>query len=192
MILGRELHGWQDRVLPDRLSRDLIGRHAGIGVDALSRFRSYAAEPGRGAQRVHGRGIGSPMVQAADDAEAVAIRLQRLEHGLELEAATCRVRGPLAHDRAVWNIDETQAGARSGVLGESRRHGIQQRERERCACSAKEGPSGKMLLGDDHRQDSPLLAATAHARGVCSPVTSREPLNHSTAPDYRGSGSPFQ
>ena len=56
---------------------DLIGGHARIGVDALSRFGAHAAQPGGGAEGVHGGGVGGAMAEAADDVQVVAKGFER-------------------------------------------------------------------------------------------------------------------
>ena len=96
MILGRQLHRRQQRVLADRLRRDLVGGDAGVGVDALRRLRAHAAQPGRRAQRMDGGGVGGPVAEPADDVQLVADGFERLEDRRELEAGAFGRRRPLA------------------------------------------------------------------------------------------------
>ncbi len=67
---------------PMALRGDLVGRDAREGVHALRGLRPNAAQPRRRAQRVNGGRVGRPVMQAADDAEALAERLERALIGL--------------------------------------------------------------------------------------------------------------
>ena len=66
------------------------------------------------------------MTESADDVQAVAERLERLEDRRELEAGALGGGRPLVHDRAVRHVDEAEAGrgACAAVCASSVRAGI--------------------------------------------------------------------
>ena len=79
LILRRELDRRQQGVLTNSLRRNLIGGHAGEGIETLSRFRADPAQPCRRTQRVHCGGIRSAMPETAHDIQTIPEGLERLQ-----------------------------------------------------------------------------------------------------------------
>ncbi len=150
VVFRGELHRRQQRVLADDAGCDLIGRDTGVRIDALRWLRPNAREPRRGGKRVHRSRIGGAVVQAAHDAQPVAVRLERAIDVLEREALPGRVRGEAAHDHAVRHVDETETRGLGRSRGERRRHRVEQRQRHGRTQTLQEGAARKLFLADEH------------------------------------------
>jgi hypothetical protein len=78
------------------------------------------------------------VAQAADDRHLRTQFLQRIEDHAHLEIAAGRLRAPVVSHGAVRNVNETHAQrSRGGLCLRSRHHGVEKRQRNGGACTAK-------------------------------------------------------
>src|SRR5215472_4270741 len=128
MIFGSQFERRQRRLLPDMQRGDLVRGDTRVGAGSLCGLRADAAQPGCWAERVYGGRISGFMAQARDDIEPAAEWFEWFEDTSELEIRAFFLRSPLIHDRAVRNVNESQAGQGIGSgagLGRERgNHGI--------------------------------------------------------------------
>jgi hypothetical protein len=78
---------------------------------------------------MHGGRIRGAVVQAADDAELIPIRLERAVDVFEGKAFARRVGREPAHHHAVRYVDESEARLGGDRRGEGRHHRVQERQR---------------------------------------------------------------
>jgi hypothetical protein len=139
-------------VIREQLVERLAAVHGALlGMRAAEEHRSGSGVIGA---RIGSLAAGHRMGEVADDRQAIAQLLERLQRLGEGEAAAFRCRHPLVHRRAMRNVDAAEAALRQcGGLhqrGARRDHRVEQRQRESHAHSAKERAAGKMLLRDEH------------------------------------------
>ena len=146
------------------LRRDLVGRDAEVRLRPALRHRA-GQEHGRGARVVRARrdvGAAGPgdvrMREAADDVDAIAERLERLQDLGEREAGPLRGRRPLVHRRAVRHVERDEPRLRRCRALPQRRlradHRVEQRQRDGGADAPQERPPREVLFGDEHRHCS--------------------------------------
>jgi hypothetical protein len=100
--------------------------------------------------------VGLPMRQSAQDRDVIAHRSQRAEDRRQFEIPPGRLRHPHRLNRAVRNIDESQSyRGLDRPRGQRRHHGVEKRQRHRCAYAAQKRPSWQCPLGDDHELSPP-------------------------------------
>jgi hypothetical protein len=94
------------------------------------------------------------VAQTADHGDVLAQRFQRLEDERKLEIAAGLRRRPVFLERAMGEVHEAQARARSrdGLRQRraSRDHGVEQRERDRRAGALEHGAPRQVLLRQKH------------------------------------------
>src|SRR6185503_1937114 len=101
-------------------------------------------------------------LQIADDDHLTLERLERLQHGRELEVRTRSRRSPRRHVRAVRDVDEAKArrtlcrGLRERRC--CRHHRIEQWECETGTHSPKKRATWQRDLGDEHMSSGPAEA----------------------------------
>ncbi len=104
-------------------------------------------------------GVRLMLRETTGDKHSIAIGSQRREDRRQLECGPFALRRPVVDSfeipcDAVRSINETEPPNRSrrglGTGCEGRRHGVQQRQRQRRACPTQESPARKSLSGDDH------------------------------------------
>ncbi len=151
--LGGRLERGQRGVLAERLGGDLVDGRAAQRV--VARARLDARQPRRGHRRVGRRRLGGAIAQAADDRHVLAVGLERREDLGQREVAPLPVRRPLAHDRAMGEVEETEQGLRRGRGLRERRarrdHGVQEGQRDADARALEQRPAGQVLLRQVHR-----------------------------------------
>ena len=176
--LEAELQRRQRRLLADRLRRDLIHRRPELQAGAARGPQRLDA----GEERAGGLGVrpggagaraGPGVVEAAQQQQPVAVGGQRLERRRELERAALVRRCPLLHDDPVRHVDGAEAGRRPGrgpgERGERGHHAVEQRQRQRGAHAAEDGPAGEGFLGDHHDSDLRIRKGVLLATAATSP-----------------------
>ena len=141
------------------LRRNLIHRGADEGFVLLHRMRAAQEHGGRAHVILGAAGVfAAPrrdrrMREVADDAHAIAERLERLQDLGELEPGPVSRRRPLVHRRAVRDVDAAHARLRRGCRLRERggrgHHRFEQRQRQRDAGAAKERAPREVFLRDE-------------------------------------------
>src|SRR5262245_30800868 len=172
-VFDAELQRREDRVLPVPAGDHLVDGRSKIGADGVSprprprqqdrATRMIAAGLLRGRCRLG-------HVEAADEHDAVAERLQRLRDEREREVFPFLERAPIARRRAMWvpDADEPLRRGRGGQpqRPECRHHRFQQRQRQRDAGATEERAPRDVFLRCKHRS-APRAATMSHPYEAC-------------------------
>ena len=175
-LLDHQLQRRHRRVLALGPRHHLIHRDAelrlgaGLGERAAQERGGRAVVVGRGAAA-----IGQRVLEAADNVDLVVERLERLQDLGQLEPGAGRLRRPLVHDGAVRDVDRAEAGAGLGGRlrpgGRRRHHRVEERQRQRDAGAAQEGPPRQVGLAQERHGGSPSLLTRIRNGALC--VTAR-------------------
>ena len=160
--LAAELERAEARLAAEVPRRDLVGRDPGVDVGAVGLPRVDAGEVARPGPRVVAGTVAeraAPVVrEPAQDRDVVPVGSHRLQHAgqrrRQRSDGTIGRGRPLVHDDAVRHVDEDHPVRRRGGVRrarERRHHGVEERQRQRGADAAEDGPSRK---GSMHRHDS--------------------------------------
>ena len=146
--IHRQFERGQTRFLAELLRGQLVDRGSQVVVAALGPLGFRRAEV-RGIRRRVRAGVGVPQFEVVHHGAVIANVSQRRKRRRQLGEVLPR-QVPHRPVSAHGNVKEAQAARRSGQRGGGRRHGIQQRKRQRSSQATKKGSARQRFAGHDH------------------------------------------